>query len=481
MRIRPVLYIIGVINIFVALFMLAPLAVSVIFKDGDTNAILWSLLITAACGLGLYLIFRSGPTELNHRQGFLVVAIAWLDIGFFGALPFFFSGVFDTFVDAYFESVSGFTTTGASVLTSIAGQPHGILFWRSMTHWLGGMGIVVLSLAILPLLGVGGMQLYKAEGSIASVDKFVPRVTEMAKILWLVYMVMSFVMVVFLLMGGMGLYDAFIHAFGTLSTGGFSNQDMSVGHYNSVIIETIIVVFMFLGATNFTLHYQFYHKGLGAYVRNREFRLYFFLVISAIILVTLNLRLAFYDSISQSFRYAVFQVVSIHTTTGFSSVDFARWPALSQLILFMTMFLNGSAGSTSGGIKCMRILILAKSVRREIYRLIHPRAVIHIKLGGTVVSPEVVNGVVGFTFLYMLIFAVAALILAALGVDFVSAITASATTIGGIGPGLSALGPDSNYSAIPFLGKWILILNMLMGRLEIYTLIILFTPTFWRG
>ncbi len=480
MRLKPVLYMLGIINIFIALSMIAPLVVSLIFKDGGTMALSLTILITASFGLFLYLIFKGGRIEVNHRQGFLVVALAWLDISFFGSLPYLFSGVMSSFVDAYFESASGFTTTGASVLTHIADLPHSILFWRSFTHWIGGMGIILLYLAILPLLGVGGMQLYKAEASVVTQEKFVPRVTGMAKVLWLVYVLISLALIIILKLSGMSLFDSLIHAFGTISTGGFSNQNASLEFYNSYFIEAVIIFFMFLGSTNFTLHYRFTSEGFKAYKNNEEFKFYFFMLIIATILVTINLRLTFYSSLIDSIRYGLFQVVSIGTTTGFSSKDFTNWPVFSQVVLLLLMFIGGSAGSTSGSIKCIRILLLLKLGYREIFRLIHPHAVVPVKLGGKAVSSEVINGVMSFTFLYLIIFIISSLILTFLQIDIVTAISSVATTIGGVGPGLNLTGPASNYSSMPFIGKWVLISDMFLGRLEIYTLLLLFTPAFWR-
>ncbi len=481
MRLRPILYILGVINICIAFAMVAPLIVSFIFKDGDTGAIAKALSATAFVGLVFFFIFRGKKIEVGHREGFLIVALAWLDIGFFGALPYLFSGVFSSFVDAYFESISGFTTTGASVLTHISDLPHGILFWRSMTQWLGGMGIVLLSLAILPLLGIGGMQLYKAEASIVTTDKFVPRVTEMAKVLWRVYLFMSIVLLVLLRISCMNLFDSFIHTFTTISTGGFSDQNISIEYYQSPIIESIIMVFMFLGATSFALHYRFYNERFKVYKENSEFKFYLLVLFFAGIIITITLRIGFYDSLLNSIRYAFFQVISIQTTTGYSSTDFTRWPQLAQFMLLVLMFIGGSAGSTTGAIKCIRILLLFKLGYRELYRLIHPHAVVPVKLGRMVIPPEIISGVMGFTFLYLVLFVLSSLVLTSMDIDIVTAISSVGATIGNIGPGLNAVGPYSNYSEIPFIGKWVLIFNMLMGRLEIYTLVILFTPAFWRG
>ncbi len=481
MRLRGALQIVGVVNTLLSFAMLAPLLVSAIFRDGDTWIFALSFAITFAAGLVLTLSFREHPLEIGHREGFIVVALSWLSAAFFSALPFVFSGHFPSFVDALFESTSGITTTGASVLTDVTVLPHGILFWRSMTHWLGGMGIVVLSLAILPLLGIGGMQLYKAEASVVSGEKFTPRVKEMARILLAVYLIISLTEVLFLSLAGMDLFDSFIHTFGTVATGGFSNRAESIEHFRSPYIEAVITVFMVLGATNFALHYRFFQEGFGAYIRNEEFRFYILVMALSTAAVTINLSAGFYGGVLESFRYASFQVVSIMTTTGYSTADFSLWPPFSQVLLLVLMFFGGSAGSTTGAIKCIRLLLLLKIGYREIYRLVHPHAVTTVKLGGRVVPQDVLTGVTGFTLAFISIFVVSSIVIASLGIDPFTSISATAATLGNIGPGFGPVGPAGNYSSIPDPGKWVLILNMLLGRLEVYTLLILLLPAFWRG
>jgi trk system potassium uptake protein TrkH len=384
-------------------------------------------------------------------------------------------------VDAVFETVSGFTTTGASILTSVDALPHGILFWRSMTHWLGGLGIVVVSLMVLPFLGIGGMQLYKAESSTITGDKFTPRIKEMARILLIIYLVLSFSMTVLLVAAGLNVFDAVIHTLGGVSTGGFSDQNMSVGQFGNVYVEGIIIIFMVLGATNFARHYAFYQKGIRGYAESDEFRFYILVLVASSIAVTLNLNGTVYDSITESFRYGLFQVASIMTTTGYSTADFANWPPFSQLVLLMLMFIGGSAGSTTGAIKCIRVLLLVKLCYKEIYQLIHPHAVIPVKLGGNVVPPEIIRSVTGFTILFLGVFLVSTMALSWIGLDTWTAVSSAAATLGNVGPSLGATGPASNYSMVADAGKWVLICNMLLGRLEIYTLFILLVPAFWRG
>jgi trk system potassium uptake protein TrkH len=325
------------------------------------------------------------------------------------------------------------------------------------------------------------MQLYKAEASVVSADKFTSRVREMARIILIVYLIFSVSFTVLMKLSGMSLFDSLVHMFATVSTGGFSSKGASVAYFNSVYVETVITIFMIIGATNFALHYNFFKQGFKVYTKNAEFRFYIFLMAAATIAVTLNLSGGMFSNIAESFRYSAFQVVSITTTTGFGSADFDAWPPLSRFIMLALMFAGGSAGSTTGAIKCIRLLLLLKIGYKEIYRLIHPHAVVPVKLSGRVVPPEALRGVMGFTVLYLLVFVVSSFILAALGLDLVSAIASAAATLSNVGPGLGLTGPMSNYSMIPDPGKWILILNMLLGRLEIYTLLILFVPAYWRG
>ena len=483
MRAKVILHLLGVFALFLGLSMLFPAALSFAYKEATGIPIFLSAVLTLSIGGVLFLVFKGQRVDVSHREGFAITAITWISAGLFGSLPYLFSGALPHFVDAYFESMSGFTTTGASVFTSVGNLPHGILFWRSLTHWIGGMGIILLSLAILPILGIGGMQLYRAEatGIGVSSDKLAPRLIEVVKLFGLVYFGITVAEMVALIWAGMDPFDAAIHSFGTVATGGFSNKNISVEYYHSPLIEFIIMIFMFLSATNFALHANVLRQGPKVYWKNPEFRFYLGLQLIVIILVTINLRFSFYDNIVSSLRYASFQVVSIGTCTGFSSTDFIKWPSFSQLILVVLMLIGGSTGSTTGAIKCLRIMLLLKQGYKELRHLVHPHAVIPIKLGDRVVPNEVVTGAIGFTFLYIVIFFGVSLAMTFLGLDIVSAISSVATTMGGVGPGLGIVGPLSNFSEIPYIGKWLLIGCMLLGRLEIYTLLILFTPIFWKG
>lgn len=482
MRWRYILYTEGALLFFFGLTMLLPLGFSFFYQDAGVRPLLYSLAATLGAGLVLMLLFRGpGVAAIGQEEGMAIVALGWTAVGFFGALPFFLAGDHWTVVDAVFESVSGFSTTGASILDDIEALPPGLLLWRSLIQWLGGMGIIVLSIAILPFLGVGGMQLYKAEVPTPVPDKLKPRIRDTAKILWQVYALFTALEVVLLMFGGLTFFDALCHAFTTLPTGGFSIWNRSVAHFDSLYIELVIMFFMVLAGINFSLHYQMLRGRPLAFWRDGECR--FFLAIVAVLVLVVSADLyaaAVFRHAGEALRHGAFQVVSIITTTGFATADYQQWPAMSQLILLACMFLGGCAGSTAGGMKILRVILCIKFCYKELFSLVHPRAVTTIKLGGRTVPPDVIRSVLGFLALYIALFALTTIILAGLGVDFVTAIGAVAATIGNIGPGFGLVGPVENYAQIPFLGKWLLIWCMLLGRLEIYTLLILLVPEFWR-
>jgi trk system potassium uptake protein TrkH len=481
MRWRFILRTIGVLIFFFGLTMIFPLMVGFYYRDQSLIALLLSMGITVIAGLILYLIFRKAQAEvINQREGMAIVAVGWAAVGLFGALPFYLGDGCFTFVDAFFESVSGFTTTGASVLTNIEAVSKGLLFWRSFIQWLGGMGIIVLSLAILPFLGVGGMQLYKAEVPTPVPDKLKPRIRDTAMILWKVYALISLAQVIFLVVGGMTLYDALCHTFTTMPTGGFSTKNTSVAHFDSVYFDVVIIFFMLLAGINFSLHYQMLRGKTLAFWQDSECRFFLGAVVLLTWAVSFNVFGTVYQSIGEAARYGAFQVVSIVTTTGYVTADYEKWPAMSQLILLLCMFLGASAGSTGGGMKCLRILLCFKYCYKELFYLIHPHAVTRVKIGGKTVPDDVMRSVLGFLALYMGLFALSSVLLAGLGVDFTTAFTAVAATIGNVGPGFGMVGPVENYAQIPVLGKWLLIWCMLLGRLEIFTVIILMVPEFWR-
>jgi trk system potassium uptake protein len=473
-----ILKVIGAIIFFIGLSMAPPLVYALIHEEGTWSALALSKSVTIGLGLSLFLTFRGSKSGvISHREGMAIVTLGWLCAGLFGALPFL--AHFPGAIDAVFESFSGFTTTGASILTDIESLPRSILLWRSLTHWLGGMGIIVLSLAILPFLGVGGMQLYKAEVSGPVPDKLRPRIRDTAILLWKVYLLFTVVLTALLLLGGMDLFDSLCHTFGTVATGGFSTKNASIGHFDSAYIDGVITLFMLVCGINFALHLQLLRGRPLVLWRDPEFRFFGWLVLvfTGVAVVFLY---ADYGSVGQALRHGMFQVVSILTTTGYGTADYALWAPVIQAILLSCMFIGGCAGSTAGGMKCMRILLLLKQAYRELMRLIHPHSVSQLKLGGRIVKPEVLSGIFGFFVLFIGLFVVSSFLLAAMGVDVLTSFAAVAATIGNIGPGLGGVGPAENYALIPQAGKVLLTLCMLLGRLEIYTVILLLVPEFWR-
>lgn len=481
MRWPFILKTVGILTLFFGLTMVFPIVCSLYFGDKSVGPLLGAMGITLLSGGVLCLCFRSPRTDhISQREGMAIVAIGWAAVGLFGALPFYFSPQFATFTDAVFESVSGFTTTGASILTDIESIPRGLHFWRSFIQWLGGMGIIVLGVAILPFLGVGGMQLYKAEVPSPVPDKLKPRIRDTAMVLWKVYAIMSVAEIVLLKLGGMSLFDATCHTFTTLPTGGFSTKNTSVAHYASPYMDGVITVFMFLAGINFSLHYQMLRGKPLAFWRDAECRFYVALVLILTVVVSVNVYGNVYQSLGQAFQYGAFQVVSIVTTTGFATADYEKWPALSQLILLICMFIGASAGSTGGGMKCLRIMLYFKFCYKELFALVHPRAVRLVKMDGKPVPEGILHSVLGFLGLYTGLFALCSVLLAGMGVDFVTSFSAVAATIGNIGPGFGMVGPVDNYALLPAMAKWLLVWCMLLGRLEIYTLIIFLVPEFWR-
>lgn len=478
MHIRSVVHLLGLLLTFISATMLMPLPVAWYYQDGSHFALLASSAITFAAG---YLGYRFGnlQQDLRAKEGFAVVTLGWIAVSLFGSLPFMLSGAIPSLSSAFFETMSGFTTTGATILTDIEVVPQGILFWRSLTHWLGGMGIIVLSLAILPFLGVGGMQLFKAEVPGPVADKLTPRIAQTAKLLWGVYVILTLVEVGLLMLGGMSLYNALCHSFATMSTGGYSTLNASVGGFNSAYIDYVITFFMFISGANFALHYHFLRGNFRAYLRDKEFLVFAGIMVAATLIICLDI-FRLYDGAAPTFRYALFQVVSIGTSTGFGTADFEEWSYGSQILLLGLMFIGGCAGSTAGGLKVVRVHLLFKFILSESTRLIHPNAIVPVRVHNAIVSRELVTNVLGFFVLYISIYGAGVFVLALLGLDLETSVSAAIATLSNIGPGLGDVGPTNNYAGIPPLGKWFLSLFMLMGRLEIFTVVILFSPSYWR-
>lgn len=480
MRFRLVLQVSGALLVLLGLIMVVPLAVSLFYHEESWRAFLYAVLVTVGAGLMGILLGIREKGELRHREGFAIVTLGWLLAALAGALPYLFAGTFPGFVDAYFEAMSGFTTTGSTVLMQIEGLPKGILFWRSMTQWLGGMGIILLSIAILPLLGVGGMQLFRAEVPGPETDKISPRIRDTAKTLWLVYLLFSLLEVILLRIGGMSFFDAVNHTFTTLATGGFSTMNRSVGAYGSPYIDTVIIVFMVLAGINFALHYRLLLGDFRGFFKDTEFQFYLGVLFFSILVVSWNLYDEVYHEFGSALRFGAFQVVSIMTTTGYATADFEIWPHASQLILVLLMFFGGMAGSTGGGMKIVRIQILIKQGYRQLYRTIHPHAVVPLKLRGKVVNREIIESSWGFVFLFIFFLVAGSVVMGLLGLDMVTAFTSVLTCLANVGPGLGIVGPSEHFYFIPVLGKWVLIFCMLIGRLEIYTVLVLFLPEFWK-
>ncbi len=482
MRWQFIASIIGILLVFLGFSMIAPLLVSLHYHDLARNSFLQSMGITMVAGLILIILSKKRGSEnyINQKEGMTTVALAWAAIGLFGALPFYLNPEFTSFTDAFFESVSGFTTTGSSVMTNIDGAGKSLLFWRSFIQWLGGMGIIVLSLAILPFLGVGGIQLYKAEVPSPVPDKLTPRLSDSAKILWVLYAVFTLLEIIFLLGGGMPLFEATCHAFTTLPTGGFSPKNASIAHYNSAYFDYVIVLFMVIAGINFSLHYQMLRGKTLAFWEDTECRFFLGLTLVLTLVMTWDIYGTVYTSLKDAFRFASFQVVSIITTTGFATADYEKFPGLSQIILFVSMFIGASAGSTGGGMKCARIIAGYKYCYRELFKIVHPRSISHVKINNTVIPDEVLRSIMGFLALYMGIYILSSILLAGMGVDMMTAFGAVAACLGNIGPGFGTVGPADNFAHLPVMGKWLLAWCMLLGRLEIYTVIILFVPEFWK-
>ncbi len=474
--------ILGLLLMMFSLTMLPPVLVSLIFNDGSWLPFVLSFGLTLAAGVAIWLPVSRSRKDLRLRDGFLVVASFWTVLGTFGAVPLYLADVpVMSLTNAIFESISGLTTTGATVLTGLDSLPKSILYYRQQLQWLGGMGIIVLAVAVLPMLGVGGMQLYRAETPGPVKDtKLTPRITETAKALWYVYLAFTILCAASYWLSGMNVFDAICHAFSTVAIGGFSTHDLSIGYFNSSVIDLIAIFFMFAAGINFSLHFfAWRYVSIKHYSRDPEFRAYVFvlLILSAIVIFSL-FWFDHYDDAGQSLINGLFQAVSIGTTTGFTTANYAAWPGALPVLLIFASFIGGSAGSTAGGIKVIRWLLIYKQGIREIARLVHPNAEIPVKLGNSAVPFRVVDAVWGFFSVYVVVFVAMLLLMMATGIDQVTAFSAVAATLNNLGPGLGDVA--AGFMTLNDTAKWIAIFGMLLGRLEIFTLLVLVTPTFWR-
>ena len=483
MSLGNVFNVVGLILAFFGLSMLIPWGVALGYGDGAALPLFISFVLTLGTGLSLFYGTRL-DSDITAREGYAIVTFGWALTGFFGSLPYLLSGTVGGFAPAYFEALSGLTTTGATVFSDIEALPHGILFWRSFTHWIGGMGIIVLAVAVLPYLGVGGMQLFRAEVPGPTPERLRPRITQTAKLLWLVYLGMTVLQTVLYLLGGMDLFDSVNHTFSTLATGGFSTRNASMAAFDSPYIQYVTIVFMYLAGLNFALHFRAVTGRLD-YFKDTEWRFFTGVVVGAgVILALVNLGMGGYgwtgSGVERALRDGFFQSASITSTTGFVSADFEAWVPAAQMILFALMFVGGMAGSTGGGVKAVRVLLLLKQSALEIRKHLHPKGVFLTRVGRQVVREDVMANIVGFVLLYLLLTLAGAVAMGLLGMDVLTAIGASAATVGNIGPGLGDVGATDNYGwmSAPALG--ILSFLMLVGRLEIYTVLLLFLPETWR-
>lgn len=475
-----VLQILGYFTLGLALSLLFPTFFSLATADEGQFPLVVTTLGSLALGAMLVLVFRVPRLELSHREGILLVSATWFVSGFIGAIPFYLSDHFLSFTDALFESVSGFTTTGATVLDNIEALPRSLLLWRSMTQWVGGMGIILLGIAILPLIGVGGMELYRAEFSGARSEKLTPRIAETALSLWRVYLALSVAEYLCLRWVGMDAFDAICHTFTTMATGGFSTRNISIEGFVNPAIEYVIIFFMILAGINFTRHYRLLvERSPGAFYKDSETRVYFLVIALATAGLTLTVH-SITDSWPDAFRLSLFQAVSILTTTGYSTANFELWSPFAQLVLLALMFVGGCTGSTAGGLKVARLSLLFRVVGREFRRMVERRGVFAVRLDGESVTEKTVQGLLNLVYLSFLVNFSASIILTALGVDILTAISAVAASMFNIGPGLGGVGPLDNYSMLPLLAKWTLTVCMIAGRLEFYTLLVIFTHAFWR-
>ncbi len=481
MHIGLVFRIVSILLLIVSFFMLFPILFALYYQEQYMIPyFLIPILMILVFSVSVLFLTRRTAKTLSTKDGFLLVALSWVCSVLFSSLPFYLSGAIPHFADAFFETMSGYTTTGASILTDIESLTKSILFWRSLTHWLGGMGIVVLTIAIFPLLGIGAYQLMKAEAPGPTLDKITPKITETAKILWFIYLGLTVAETLLLMLGGMNLFEALTHTFGTLATGGFSPKNTSVGYFNSAYIDIVITAFMVMAGMNFVLYYRLITGNLKKVFANLEMKVYLgiFLVATLIIAVILNGRQ--YNSFGLSLRYAGFQAASILTTTGYVTADFASWPFFAQVVLFILMFIGGCSGSTGGGIKVIRIVVLFKQGFNEMKYLAHPRSVFSIRLGGETLRKDTVYAISGFFFLYLFMLMITTFVVASGENDILTSLASALVTVGNIGPGFGKIGPTENYAFYPDYIKWFLSFAMMVGRLEVYTILVIFTPKFWR-
>lgn len=475
-----VIRVLGILLLIESVFMFPSLLIAIFTNGVDKTPFIIAIMISA--GLGFILSRKENyKNQIGAKDGLAIVSFGWIIASIIGAIPLYLSNSTPTYIDAFFEIVSGFTTTGATLIPDVESLPQGVIFWRSLTHWIGGMGILVFTIALLPALGIGGYQIFKAESPGPVKGKIAPRIKDTAKILYKTYAIMTICQVILLLLGKMSLFESLIHSFGTVGTGGFSNKNNSIAFYDSRYIQLVIGTFMILAGINFSHYHSLWNRKIKDVFYDGELRLYLAIIFGSIIAITVNLVLTSYNSIELALRDSFFQVGSLITTTGFSTVDFDLWPSFSKGILLLVMFIGGSAGSTAGGTKVIRILVMFKLIRREITKIFHPRAIIALKDNDKVISEDTVVNIFSFYALYLFIFIISTLLVSLEGLDLISASSSVIATLNNIGPGLGFVGPTRTFAEFHQITKLLFSLLMLLGRLELFTVIALFAPRNWRG
>lgn len=479
---KSIIRIIGILLLLTAGCMMLPVAVGVFYGEIDSiRAFVRVIFPCAIFGIAIYIGVKPSEKNIQNRDGYMIVALCWIVASLLGALPFFIQGCIPHYVDAFFETCSGFSTTGSSILTNVEALPKSMLFWRSFTHWIGGMGILVFAVALLPALGIGGQTIVSAETPGPTLSKITPKMSDMAKTLYIIYGIFTVTEITLLMIGGMDLFDASVHTFGTVGTGGFSDYSDSVAHFNSPFCEWVITIFMIASGANFNLYYFGAVHGVRSIWKNSEFRLYIYIICAFSALISIDLIATnTVGGVADSIRAAFFQVASIITTTGFATANYDLWPTFCKMLLFALFFIGGCSSSTGGGIKVIRILVLLKLVKRNITLKLHPNALYNIKVDGNKIDSDTIQGIASFTFLYAAVFFGVAALISLDGGDIITNLSAAGTCLGNIGPGFAGVGPSMNFAAFSDMSKWILSFTMIAGRLELFTLLMLFSRRFWN-
>ena len=477
---KTIIRIIGILLLLETVMLLACSAISYYYNDEALLDFWKSAGITAGVGLLMALAGKGGEKQLTRRDGYVLVSFAWVAFSLFGMLPFYIGGYIPDIANAFFETMSGFSSTGATILDDIESLPHGILFWRSMTQWIGGLGIIMFTIAVLPIFGVSGLQVFAAEASGPTHDKVHPRIGITAKWIWSIYAGITALLVSLLMLGGMDWFDSICHAFATTGTGGFSTKQASVSYYNSPYIEYVISIFMFISGINFTLLLLFVNRKFKKFISNAELKFYF----GSVVLFTAVIAIVLYYTspmgMEESFRKSLFQVISLHTSTGFATDDYMQWTPVLWGLLTIIMLMGACAGSTTGGLKCIRMVILTKVSRNEFKHILHPNAILPVRINKQLISPSIVSTVLAFCFIYIAIIVIGTLLMMAMGVGAEESMGCVISSIGNMGPGLGETGPAYSWNALPDAAKWLLSFLMLLGRLELFTVLLLFTPDFWK-